>query len=90
MRDIIQEGTTTTHLRMGGATAARLSPGRAADRMVSGNAGQATEVTVARSSDAENVELFWLLVDQSPDVVIFADRQGIIRIWNSSAAALFG
>ena len=45
---------------------------------------------MARSSNAENVELFWLLVDQSPDGVIFADRQGIIQIWNSAAAALFG
>ena len=45
---------------------------------------------MARSSNADKVELFWLLVDQSPDGVIFVDRQGIIRIWNNAAAALFG
>jgi len=30
------------------------------------------------------------IVEQSPDALIFADRDGIIRIWNARAQALFG
>ncbi len=37
-----------------------------------------------------NQELFRLLVEQAPDAIIFADREGTIRVWNESAAALFG
>ncbi|HWG47901.1 MAG TPA: PAS domain S-box protein [Gemmataceae bacterium] len=37
-----------------------------------------------------NQEFFRLLVEQSPDAIIFADREGTIRVWNESAAALFG
>jgi PAS domain S-box-containing protein len=37
-----------------------------------------------------NQELFRLLVEQAPDAIIFADRDGTIRVWNESAAALFG
>jgi PAS domain S-box-containing protein len=35
-------------------------------------------------------ELFRLVVDQDPDAVILADRQGTIQIWNNAAAELFG
>ncbi|WP_407277855.1 PAS domain S-box protein [Aromatoleum evansii] len=31
-----------------------------------------------------------LLVEQTADAVIFADREGRIRIWNAAAEALFG
>lgn len=31
-----------------------------------------------------------LLVEQSPDAVIFADREGTIRTWNAAAARIFG
>jgi len=34
--------------------------------------------------------VFQLLVEQAPDAIIFADREGTIRVWNASAAALFG
>ncbi len=37
-----------------------------------------------------NQEFFRLLVEQDPDAIIFADREGMIRVWNESAAALFG
>ena len=37
-----------------------------------------------------NQELFRLLVEQAPDAIIFADREGTIRVWNESAVALFG
>ncbi len=39
---------------------------------------------------ALNQELFRLLVEQAPDAIIFADREGTIRVWNDSAAVLFG
>jgi len=35
----------------------------------------------------------WLcrsIVDNAPDAVIYADREGIIRLWNSGAEAMFG
>jgi len=30
------------------------------------------------------------LVDQAPDAILFADREGIIRLWNQGAEATFG
>lgn len=30
------------------------------------------------------------LVEQSPDGIIFADREGIIRLWNPGAERIFG
>jgi PAS domain S-box-containing protein len=38
-------------------------------------------------------EMDWLyrrIVDDAPDAVIFADREGVIRLWNSGAEAMFG
>lgn len=35
-------------------------------------------------------ELASALVEQSPDAMIFADREGAIRLWNRAAEALFG
>ncbi len=35
----------------------------------------------------------WLcrrIVEEAPDAIIFADRDGIIRLWNSGAEAMFG
>ncbi|MGE5700015.1 MAG: PAS domain-containing protein [Deltaproteobacteria bacterium] len=35
----------------------------------------------------------WLcksIVDNAPDAMIFSDREGIIRLWNSGAEAMFG
>ena len=34
--------------------------------------------------------LYRQLVDGSPDAVVFGDAQGIIRLWNAGAAAIFG
>lgn len=42
------------------------------------------------SSSDSNLEVFRLIVDQAPDAVIFADRQGMIQVWNNAAADLFG
>jgi PAS domain S-box-containing protein len=30
------------------------------------------------------------LIEQAPDAVIFADREGIIRVWNPAAERIFG
>ena len=35
-------------------------------------------------------ELAALLVEQAPDAVIFADREGTIREWNPAAERIFG
>jgi PAS domain S-box-containing protein len=35
-------------------------------------------------------DIYPLLVEQAPDAIVFADREGTIRVWNESAAALFG
>ena len=37
-----------------------------------------------------DLTLFGLLVAQAPDAMIFADRDGTVRVWNSSAEAVFG
>ena len=34
--------------------------------------------------------LFQAIVEQTPDAVIFADRDGVIRLWNFGAEAVFG
>jgi PAS domain S-box-containing protein len=34
--------------------------------------------------------LYEAIVEQAPDAVIFADRNGAIRVWNRSAEAIFG
>ena len=30
------------------------------------------------------------IVEQAPDAILFADREGLIRMWNAGAVALFG
>jgi PAS domain S-box-containing protein len=34
--------------------------------------------------------LFQRIVEESQDAIVFADREGIIRIWNAGAEAMFG
>jgi len=41
-------------------------------------------------SSADSLDLFRLVVQQAPDGIIFADREGVIQIWNGAAAELFG
>ena len=36
------------------------------------------------------VDVFRRIVEQTTDAVIFADREGLIRIWNQGAESLFG
>jgi len=42
------------------------------------------------TSPTDNLDLFRWVVEQAPDGILFADRQGVIRIWNNAAADLFG
>jgi len=35
-------------------------------------------------------DFFQSLIEQAPDAMIFADREGTIRLWNSRAQAIFG
>ena len=41
-------------------------------------------------SSVDSLDLFRLVVEQAPDGIIFTDREGVIQIWNSAAAELFG
>ncbi len=42
------------------------------------------------SSSTDNLDLFRLIVEQAPDGIIFADREGVVQVWNTAAAELFG
>ena len=44
-------------------------------------------MTAAGAADSR---LFRSLVEQTPDAVVFADRDGIIRIWNAASQTLLG
>jgi PAS domain S-box-containing protein len=39
---------------------------------------------------AEAPDLFQAIVEQVSDAIIFADRKGVIRLWNPGAQTLFG
>jgi PAS domain S-box-containing protein len=43
-----------------------------------------------RNSAAEGAELGRLIVEQAPDAMIYADLEGVIRVWNASATRVFG
>jgi PAS domain S-box-containing protein len=42
--------------------------------------------------ECENADFnfFRAIVEQAPDAIIFADREGAIRVWNRGAEAVFG
>lgn len=35
-------------------------------------------------------DLYKQLIDQAPDAIIFADKEGLIRVWNGAAERIFG
>jgi PAS domain S-box-containing protein len=37
-----------------------------------------------------STDLYQIIVDHAPDAVLFADREGIIRLWNDGAERIFG
>jgi PAS domain S-box-containing protein len=41
-------------------------------------------------SEHDDLNLFQAIVEQAPDAIIFADRDGAIRLWNRGAEILFG
>jgi PAS domain S-box-containing protein len=43
-----------------------------------------------RADTKQLTNLAELLVEQSPDGVVFADKEGIIRVWNTAAERIFG
>ena len=40
--------------------------------------------------EAETSGLFRQIVEEMPEAVIFADRQGVVRLWNRAAEIMFG
>ena len=44
----------------------------------------------AHEFDSADFNLFQALVEQAPDAIIFADREGVIRVWNRGAETVFG
>ncbi len=43
-----------------------------------------------RRLEVSSIDLFRSIVDQAPDAMIYADRDGTIRVWNKAAEAIFG
>lgn len=43
-----------------------------------------------RTGEGLSADLYRRVVEDSPDALIFADRAGMIRVWNARAQALFG
>lgn len=43
-----------------------------------------------RELDHAHLNLFQTIVERAPDAIIFADRDGTIRVWNRGAETLFG
>lgn len=50
----------------------------------------AGEAVMAQPREAPGPRLFAAIVEQTPDAVIFADRDGVIEVWNRGAEAVFG
>jgi len=40
--------------------------------------------------EADDGGLFRQIVEEMPEAVIFADREGVVRLWNRGAQAIFG
>ena len=40
--------------------------------------------------EADDSGLFRQIVEEMPEAVIFADREGVVRLWNRGAQAIFG
>jgi PAS domain S-box-containing protein len=46
--------------------------------------------TVMSDESIQCSNLAEMLIEQSPDAMVFADTAGIIRVWNSAAERIFG
>ena len=40
--------------------------------------------------EGETFNLFQAIIEQAPDAMIYADKNGTIRVWNRGAEAIFG
>lgn len=45
--------------------------------------------TTGKTED-ETLNLFEAIIEQAPDAMIYADKNGTIRVWNRGAEAIFG
>ena len=45
---------------------------------------------MAHQAGNADLNLFQAIVEQAPDAIIFADRDGAIRVWNRGASTVFG
>ena len=45
---------------------------------------------LARAFENADFDLFKTIVEQAPDAIIFADREGAIQVWNRAAETVFG
>ncbi len=48
------------------------------------------ERTFSPMNEINHVEIFKQLIEQAPDAVLFADSQGVVRLWNQGAERIFG
>jgi PAS domain S-box-containing protein len=44
----------------------------------------------AREFEHAKLNLYQAIVEQGPDAIIFADRDGSIQVWNRGAETVFG
>lgn len=42
------------------------------------------------NDNASENTIFRTILEESPEAVVFADREGIVRFWNRGATELFG
>ena len=52
--------------------------------------GRETANATVKRGRASKLNLFQAIVEQAPDAIIFADRDGVIRVWNHGAETIFG
>ena len=45
---------------------------------------------LARAFENADFDVFKAIVEQAPDAIIFADREGAIQVWNRAAETVFG
>jgi PAS domain S-box-containing protein len=60
--------------------------GRATSLLLQGR----REMQPTKAFEPAKLNLFQAIVEQAPDAIIFADRDGAIRVWNRGAETIFG
>jgi adenylylsulfate kinase len=92
-KGLYRDGRTTTLPGMQAVYEPPLSP----ELVIAGDVGTPEEGAAQviaflgqRGWLAQDAGLHRRVMEQAPDALIFADREGVIRIWNAQAQALFG